>query len=146
MANADNETVPANLNVEDYIAQISDVSRREDCVKILEMMTEISGCEPKIWGAKLATGIVGFGEYHYKYESGREGDALRLGFSSRAQNISIYIMPGYQDFDEELSRLGKHKMGKACLYIKRLSDIDENVLREICQKGLDLMATKYPLD
>lgn len=95
-----------------------------------------------MWGPS----IVGFGEYHYKYESGREGDFLRIGFSSRAQNISIYIMPGYQDFDEELSRLGKHKMGKSCLYIKRLSDVDQTVLKEIMQKGLDIMAETYPLE
>ena len=112
---------------------------------LLEMMQDLTGWEPRIWGAKLSSGIVGFGTYHYKYDSGRGGDALRLGFSSRVQNISIYIMPGYQDFSEELSRLGKHKIGKACLYIKRLSDVDEVVLREIMQKGLDIMAKRYPL-
>lgn len=141
-----NKTVPTTLKVEDYLAQISDDIRRADCENILSMMKEISGFQPKLWGSTLGSAIVGFGDYHYKYESGREGDSLRLGFASRAQNISIYIMPGYQDFDDELSRLGKHKIGKACLYIKRLSDVDETVLREICQKGLDIMAEKYPLD
>lgn len=141
-----NKTVPTALKVEDYIAQIGDEVRRKDCRRILSMMQDISGFEPKIWGSKLSSAIVGFGDYHYQYESGREGVSLRLGFSSRVQNISIYIMPGYQDFDDELSRLGKHKMGKACLYIKRLSDVDEAVLKEICQKGLDIMAKKYPLD
>lgn len=109
------------------------------------MMKRISGWEPKIWGTKLANGIVGFGDYHYKYESGREGDFFRVGFASRAQNIAIYIMPGYQDFSEELSRLGLHKMGKSCLYIKRLSDVDESVLEEIITKGLAIMAQIYPL-
>lgn len=145
MAKAKNKTVPKGLKVSDYMAQIENDDRRADCQKILDMMAEISGFTPKIWGAKLSSGIVGFGDYHYKYDSGREGDALRIGFSSRAQNISIYIMPGYQDFDDELARLGKHKKGKACLYIKRLSDVDEDVLKEIMQKGLDLMAEKYPL-
>lgn len=140
-----NKTVPDGLSVTDYMDQISPETRREDCQWILEAMTEITGWEPKIWGSKLSSGIVGFGDYHYKYESGREGDFFRLGFSSRAQNISIYIMPGYQDFGDELSRLGKHKMGKSCLYIKRLSDVDTDVLREIMQKGLDIMAEKYPL-
>lgn len=140
-----NKTVPDGLSVADYIDQISPDSRREDCQWILDAMREITGWEPKIWGSKLSSGIVGFGDYHYKYESGREGDFFRLGFSSRAQNISIYIMPGYQDFGDELSRLGKHKMGKSCLYIKRLSDVDTDVLREIMQKGLDIMAVKYPL-
>jgi len=105
------------------------------------MMAELTGMEPRMWGAS----IVGFGEYHYKYDSGREGDSIRIGFSSRAQNISIYIMPGYQDFSDELARLGKHKIGKACLYIKRLSDVDEAVLKEIMVKGLRLLEEKYPL-
>ncbi len=142
---AKNKTVPTGLKVRDYMDQIQPESRRVDCQKIHDMMADLTGWEPKIWGPKLSSGIVGFGEYHYKYDSGREGDSLRLGFSSRVQNISIYIMPGYQDFDEELSRMGKHKKGKACLYIKRLSDVDEAVLKEIMQKGLASMAEKYPL-
>jgi len=144
MAQAKNKTVPTQLKVTDYLDNIEDKTRRADCKKILNMMQGVSGYDPKIWGTSLKSGIVGFGEYHYKYESGREGDMLRIGFSSRVQNISIYIMPGYQDFSDELSRLGKHKMGKACLYIKRLSDVDETVLKEIMQKGLDIMAQKYP--
>lgn len=145
MAKAKNKTVETELKVSDYIANIEDDSRREDCQKILNMMQRVSGFNPKIWGTSLKSGIVGFGNYHYKYESGREGDSLRTGFSSRAANISIYIMPGYQDFDDELSRLGKHKMGKACLYIKRLSDVDEALLEEIVVKGLKIMDEKYPL-
>jgi hypothetical protein len=139
-----NKTVPLDLRVEDYLEAIEDPQRQADCQAIHDMMAEISGEPAKIWGTKLSSGIVGFGEYHYKYESGREGDALRLGFSSRAQNISVYIMPGYQDFSDQLSRLGKHKIGKACLYIKRLSDVDEAVLREICVEGLRQMDEKYP--
>lgn len=145
MAKAKNKTVPTGLKVSDYIAAIEKEDRRGDCEALLKMMSDITGLSPRLWGQTLQSGIVGFGEYHYKYESGREGDSLRLGFSSRVQNISIYIMPGYQDFDEELSRLGKHKKGKACLYIKRLSDVDETVLIEIMQKGWDMMAEKYPL-
>lgn len=145
MAKAKTKTVPLGLKVSDYIAAIENEDRRADCQSLLDMMAQMTGWEPKIWGTTLKSGIVGFGEYHYKYESGREGDALRLGFSSRAANISIYIMPGYQDFEDELSRLGKHKIGKACLYIKRLSDVDEDVLKEIMQKGLEQMAEKYPL-
>jgi len=142
---AQNKTVPAGLKVSDYLNQIQPETRQADCQKIHNMMAEITGWAPKIWGSKLATGIVGFGDYHYKYESGCEGDSLRIGFSSRAQNISIYIMPGYQDFEDELSRLGKHKKGKSCLYIKHLSDVDETVLIEIMEKGLAIMAEKYPL-
>ena len=140
-----NKTVPEGLRVDDYLDAIVDPQRQADCRKIHAILAEMTGWEPKIWGAKLATGIVGFGDYHYKYDSGREGDFMRVGFASRAQNISIYIMPGYQDFSDELARLGKHKIGKSCLYIKRLSDVDEGVLREMLQKGLDQMAEKYPL-
>lgn len=139
-----NKTVPNGLKVEDYFNQISDPQRQGDCRKLHDMMLKVIGENPKIWGSKLSSGIVGFGEYHYKYESGREGDSLRLGFASRAQNISIYIMPGYQDFSDELSRLGKHKIGKACLYIKRLSDVDEVVLHEIFVKATRIMDEKYP--
>lgn len=141
-----NKTVPAGLSVDDYIAAIENPQRKEDCSWILQAMKVLTGWEPKIWGATLKNGIVGFGDYHYVYDSGREGDFFRLGFSNRAANISIYVMPGYQDFDDELSRLGKHKMGKSCLYIKRLSDVDTDVLKEIMQKGLDIMAERYPLD
>ena len=139
-----NKTVQAGLKVSDYLDQIEDSKRQSDCRELHDMMLDIVGENPKIWGSKLSSGIVGFGEYHYKYESGREGDALRLGFASRAQNISIYIMPGYQDFSEQLARLGKHKIGKACLYIKRLSDIDKAVLREIMVEGVRQMDEKYP--
>ena len=135
-----NKTIPTDAKVSDYMASIAKDDRRADCERILDMMTRLSGEPPKMWGSS----IVGFGEYHYTYDSGREGDAIRTGFSSRAQNISIYVMPGYQDFDDELARLGKHKMGKSCLYIKRLSDIDEAVLEEIITKGLAIMDQKYP--
>ena len=139
-----NKTVPTGLKVSDYLDQIADEARQTDCRKIHDMMLNIVGEEPKIWGAKLSSGIVGFGEYHYKYDSGREGNACRLGFASRAQSISIYIMPGYQDFSDQLARLGKHKIGKSCLYIKRLNDVDESVLREMLVEGLRQMDEKYP--
>ena len=139
-----NKTMPHGLKVSDYLDQIIDPQRQADCRRLHELMRDIVGETPKIWGSKLSSGIVGFGEYHYKYNSGREGDALRLGFANRAQNISIYIMPGYQDFVDQLSRLGKHKIGKACLYIKRLSDVDEAVLREIMVESVRQMDEKYP--
>ena len=103
-------------------------------------MKDITGLQPKMWGPT----IIGFGEYHYKYDSGREGNSFRTGFSPRAQNLTIYIMPGFQDLSEELARLGKHKLGKCCLYIKKLSDIDQKVLREIIEKGLVILEKKYP--
>jgi len=139
-----NKTVPGTLKVLDYMAAIEKPERRADCDWLLETLTQLTGHEPKLWGGTLKSAIVGFGEYHYKYDSGREGDFMRIGFANRAQSLSIYIMPGYQDFDDELSRLGKHKMGKSCLYIKRLSDVNTDVLTEMLQKGYNIMADKYP--
>lgn len=139
-----NKTVPHGLKVSDYLDQISDPQRQADCRRIHDMMLEIVKEDPKIWGSKLSSGIVGFGDYHYKYDSGREGNSLRLGFASRAQSITIYIMPGYQDFSGQLARLGKHKIGKSCLYLKRLSDVDEAVLKEIMVEGVRQMDEKYP--
>ncbi len=135
-----NKTVANDASVEDYLSGISPEQKQQDCREICKMMERLTGHPPVMWGPS----IVGFGEYHYKYASGREGDALRTGFAARAQNISIYIMPGYQDFDDELSRLGKHKIGKSCLYLKRLSDVDTDVLEEMVAKGLKLLAEKYP--
>ena len=139
-----NKTVPGSLAVEDYLAAINVPGRREDCEWLTVTLTRISGHQPKLWGGTLKSAIVGFGDFHYKYDSGREGDFMRIGFANRAQSLSVYIMPGYQDFDEELSRLGKHKMGKSCLYIKRLSDVDRDVLIEMLEKGYAIMAEKYP--
>ncbi|RKQ71729.1 uncharacterized protein DUF1801 [Litorimonas taeanensis] len=135
-----NKTIETDASVEAYLSAISPDQKQTDCRVIADMMQNLTGHSPKMWGPS----IVGFGRYHYKYESGREGDALRTGFAARAQNISIYIMPGYQDFEDELSRLGKHKIGKSCLYIKRLSDVDVSVLEEMIAKGLRLLAKKYP--
>lgn len=139
-----NKTVPEGLKVADYMAAIDNPERRADCAWLLETLGELTRKPPKLWGGSLKSAIVGFGDYHYKYDSGREGDSMRIGFANRAQALTINIMPGYQDFDDELSRLGKHKMGKSCLYIKRLADVDTDVLTEILQKGLDIMAEKYP--
>ena len=135
-----NKTVATKASVENYLAAIKPEQKQQDCREICDMMERLSGHPPKMWGSS----IVGFGEYHYKYESGREGDFLRIGFAARAQNISVYILPGYDDFSDELSRLGPYKKGKSCLYIKRLSDIDTDVLEEIVAKGLRHMAKKYP--
>ncbi len=141
MANANNKTQATNECPVGFIAAISDDQKREDCKILLSLIEKISGYPPVLWGK-----IIGYGTYHYKYDSGREGDSLRIGFSPRAQYLSIYIMPGYQDFDDELSRLGKHKMGKSCLNIKRLSDVNIDVLEEIITKALTLMGRKYPDD
>ena len=135
-----NKTQATEASVVSFITAVKPDQKRQDAFELLKIMEDLSGYRAKMWGES----IVGLGEYHYKYDSGREGDALRTGFAARAQNISIYIMPGYQDFDDELSRLGKHKIGKSCLYLKRLSDVDTDVLEEMIAKGLMLLAKKYP--
>lgn len=90
-------------------------------------MQEVTGAEPRLWGSS----IVGFGDYHYKYESGREGDWFVTGFSPRKQNLTLYIMAGFDNYDQLLSRLGKYKTGKSCLYINKLDDVDLDVLKEL---------------
>lgn len=139
MAKSKNKTVATDASVTDFLNNIADEQKRQDSKEICEMMRELSGEEPKMWGS-----IVGFGQYHYKYDSGREGDAVRTGFSPRAKNLTVYIMPGYQDLGDKLERLGKHKLGKSCLYINKLADVDKDVLKEIIQFGLDEMDRKYP--
>jgi len=140
MSTAKNKTQKTEKSPEEFLGGIAPEQKQVDCFKVLEMMKDVTGRAPKMWGPS----IIGFGDYHYKYDSGREGDFFRVGFSPRAQNITIYIMPGYQDFDDELSRLGKYKLGKSCLYIKKMADVDEAVLREMIVKGLALMEEKYP--
>ena len=142
MAKAKNKTIENETSVQDFLNSVKDEQKREDSFKILDMMQEISGYEPKMWG----TSIIGFGSYHYKYDSGREGDMCRIGFSPRAQSLTLYMITGYSESSDDLVRLGKHKTGKSCLYIKRLSDVDEDVLRDMIQKDLDKMAEKYPIE
>lgn len=141
MAKAKNKTTANDASVNAFLNAVKDDQKREDSFKILEMMQRLSGYAPKMWGSS----IVGFGEYHYKYESGREGDMCRIGFSPRAQNLTLYMITGYSEKSEELARLGKHKLGKSCLYIKRLSDVDENVLEEMIVKDLKAIDEKYPV-
>ena len=141
MAKAKNKTTVNDASVVAFLSAVKDDQKREDSFKILEMMERLSGYPPKMWG----TSIVGFGEYHYKYESGREGDMCRIGFSPRAQNLTLYMITGYSEKGDELSRLGKHKLGKSCLYIKRLSDVDEDVLEEMIVKDLKAIEEKYPV-
>ncbi len=141
MSKAQNKTQPDKaVSCEDFIAGVEPARRREDAGVLLDLFTRITGETPTMWGPT----IIGFGKYHYIYESGREGDSFRLGFSPRKANMVVYIMPGYLDLDEELSRLGKHRIGKSCLYINKLSDVDVNVLEEIAKKGMSILATRYP--
>jgi hypothetical protein len=124
---AANKTKATEAGVDDYFAGVEDDDRRKDCVALAKLMTKATKQEPKMWGA----GIVGFGSYHYKYESGREGDACLVGFSSRKSDIAIYLVGDFPGRDELLSKLGKHKTAKACLYVRRLSDVDPAVLEQL---------------
>ena len=124
---AENKTKQTEASVEAYLAAIADETRRADCRVLVEMMSKATKAPAKMWG----TGIVGFGSYHYKYESGREGDSCILGLASRKGDISLYLVAGFPGSDELFARLGKHKRAKACTYVKKLSDIDTKVLAQI---------------
>lgn len=125
-------------DIKDFINGIEDATKRNDCKTLLKIMEEESG-----YKAALRGQIVGFGMYHYQYDSGREGDWIVTGFSPRSQNISIYIIPGFSEYEKDLAVLGKHKSAKSCLYIKRLSDIDEKVLRSIVKDSVEVMKKRY---
>jgi len=123
----ENKTQPTDASVERYIAAVEDESRRADCKTLAKLMAKATKQKPKMWG----TSIVGFGSYHYKYDSGREGDSPLAAFSSRKGALSVYLMASFPGQVQLLSRLGKHKMGKACLYIRKLNDIDVKVLEQL---------------
>lgn len=134
------KTQPNNQNVETYLNSIEPQQRQEDCFTILKLMQEVTGETPQMWGSS----IIGFGRYHYKYASGREGDWFVTGFASRSKNITLYIMADFDDYDELMRKLGKHTTGKSCLYIKKLEDVDQDVLRELVKQSVDYMAEMYP--
>ena len=130
---ADLKTQPNDQSVDTFIDSITDERRREDCRIVRRMMEEITGEEPVMWGDS----IVGFGRYHYTYASGREGDWFTAGFAPRKQALTVYIMSGFPRHDELMSRLGKYTTGRSCLYLKRLSDVDLDVLRELIAASVE---------
>lgn len=129
---AENKTKPTEASVADYLAAIEDDARRKDCQALVRLMTKASKQKPTMWG----TAIVGFGRYHYRYDSGREGDTCLLGFASRKGDISIYGLGDFPAKEKLLGKLGKHKMGKGCLYVRRLDDVDTKVLDELFARSL----------
>ena len=131
MCMAENKTKPTKSSVTAFLNKIKDRQLRDDCFAILSMMADATKCEPVMWGSA----IIGFGTFHYVYESGREGDTVVIGFSPRKQNISIYLMGGLKNVETELPKLGKYKTGKGCLYIKTLGDVDPDVLKKIFSKA-----------
>jgi len=122
-------------DVEAFLKRVPDEKKRRDSFTILELMKQVTGEEPEMWGES----IVGFGSYHYKYKSGREGDWFVTGFSPRAQNLTLYIMSGFDEYDQLMSRLGKYKTGKSCLYITKIDDVDQEVLKELVNKSVKHM-------
>ena len=130
---AELKTQPTDQDVDRFLDSIADEQRREDCRAISEMMREATGDAPRMWGDS----IVGFGRRRYRYASGREGDWFITGFSPRKQNLTLYLWYGFEQDGELLQRLGKHKSGKACLYIKRLSDLDRQALRELIGRAAE---------
>ena len=137
---AKNKTIETENSVSVFLASISDIKRREDCVSIIDLLNNLSGFEPKMWG----TAIVGFGIYNYKYESGHEGNAPLVGLASRQNAITIYLASGFDEKETLLSQLGKHKSSKACLYIQKLEDIDIAVLSQLVQKSISHIKELYP--
>lgn len=136
---AELKTKKTEASVEDFAAAISDEKRRQEFLLVLEMMRKITRAEPKMWG----TSIVGFGSYHYKYASGREGDWFLTGLSPRKQNLTLYIMAGFAEYGDLMEKLGKFKTGKSCLYIKKLEDIHLPTLRELIRQSVRALKQKY---
>jgi hypothetical protein len=136
---AEAKTKQGNASVSAFLASIEDQQQRSDARKLSAMMREATGSRAKMWGAT----IVGFGSYHYIYASGREGDWPLVGYSPRSNNLSIYIMPGFSAYAALLAKLGKHKTGKSCLYIKRLEDVDQDVLKILIEQSVRHMRSKY---
>lgn len=129
------KTQPSANSVYDFIDGLSDQKKKEDCITLVHIMQQITGDEPKMWGEN----IIGFGDYHYKYESGREGDWFITGFSPRKQNFSVYLTIGFYENAELLARLGKHKVGKSCLYFKNLDGVDIDILKQLIEDTVKRM-------
>lgn len=129
------KTKAAKASVDKFLRSIKDEQMRADCIRIAELMQKVTKAEPKMWGAS----IVGFGDYHYKYASGREGDWFLSGFSPRKQAITLYLMSGFDEFADPLAKLGKYSTGKGCLYLKRLADGDIKVLKELIARSVKKM-------
>lgn len=133
MADAQNKTQPTKMSVDAFLEGVENDRRRDDAKTVNGLMKRVTGEEPKLWGSS----IVGFGDAHYVYESGREGDWFKVGFSPRKANLVLYIMPGFNEYGPLMERLGKHKTGKSCLYINKLTDIDMAVLEELVARSIE---------
>ena len=133
------KTQPSDGDIEAFLAGVQNEKRREDCRAVMAMMEDVTGEPPTLWGDS----IIGFGQYHYVYDSGREGDWFLAGVSPRKGSLSVYIMAGTDRYDALLARLGKHRTGKSCLYINALEDVDSDVLRELVETSVAHMRERY---
>ena len=131
---AENKTKPTEASIAEMLAPL-DPQRKADCKEIIALMQAATGAKPKIWG----TDMIGFGDYHYVYEFGREGDWFLCGFSPRKTAISLYIMSGFDQYEALMSKLGKFKTGKSCLYVKKLDDVDRDVLKKLINSSVTHM-------
>jgi hypothetical protein len=138
---AENKTKATAVDPHDFVKQVDSEEKRKDAEELIRLMSKVTGKPPKMWGPT----IIGFGKYHYKYESGREGDMCMAGFSPRKPSLVLYIGPALED-EKLMSRLGKYKVGKGCLYIKKLADVDRAVLKELVVKSVAEMRKRYECD
>ncbi len=134
------KTTPNKNNVEDFLNQVENETKRKDSLTVLEMMSDATGETPQMWGDS----IIGFGSYHYTYASGREGDWMLTGFSPRKQSLTLYIMDGFDGYEDLLKNLGKYKTGKSCLYINKLADVDTTVLKKLVKASVTHMKKTNP--
>lgn len=139
---AELKTQPTEASVREFLDSIDDEQKAADSRSLVEIMQRATGDPPKMWGSAM----VGFGEYHYRYESGREGDWFLAGFSPRKRELSLYIMDGFERHQELMSRLGKHRTGKSCLYVKRLSDLNLDVLEQLVSESVTNMRRRHRSD
>ncbi|HEY2581983.1 MAG TPA: DUF1801 domain-containing protein [Mucilaginibacter sp.] len=137
---AEMKTKPTEVTVESFLNNVADEKARNDSFTLVHLMEKVTGEKAKMWGP----GIVGFGKYHYKYGSGHEGDICLSGFSPRKGNLSLYVLAGFPGQEELLAKLGKHKAGKGCLFVKKLDDVNLDVLESLVKQSADYMRKKYP--
>lgn len=135
----ENKTKPENASAAAFIKNVEDPQKRKDCQELMKIMHRITGKPSKMWGSSM----VGYGTYHYKYDSGREGDYFVVRFSPRKQNVTIYVMPGFDRYSALMKKLGKYKLGRSCLYVKKLNDINRNILETLLARSVKDMRRIY---
>lgn len=137
---AENKTIPTSASVSDFLNALQDETLRKDSFAVMEAMSTVSGEKAVMWGEN----IIGFGQYHYKYDSGREGDFFRIGFAPRKSGLALYLSSGHKDLSDILVRMGKYKLSGSCIHVKRLRDVDIDVMNELFQGAWSQMQVRYP--